>query len=61
MQDAGGLTSTATVTIMVRGVNNAPTAEDDTALAVEDEVGGSRRFAYGTIHENLRSRRSASR
>jgi VCBS repeat-containing protein len=38
VRDGGGLTSTATVTLTIRGVNDAPTATADTATLTENSV-----------------------
>ncbi len=47
MTDAGGLTSTAQITVTIQGANDAPVAFDDTATAIE--AGGS---ANGTPGSN---------
>jgi len=38
VRDGGGLTSTATVTLTIRGVNDAPTATADTATLTENSI-----------------------
>ena len=52
MMDAAGATSSATLTVTIRGANDAPVAMDDVAIAVEAGAGGAGIDPSGNVLDN---------